>query len=103
MPDHHPPSPRSSEALRGFRVTGRVQGVGFRAWTARRARALGIRGSVRNLPDGSVEVVASGPSPILDQLRDLLSQGPPAADIDAVIEFPPSNPKLHDPFSIDRG
>ena len=42
--------------LRGYSVNGRVQGVGFRWWTRRTADRLGIAGSVRNLPDGSVEV-----------------------------------------------
>ena len=93
--------PRGTESLRGFRVTGRVQGVGYRAWTVRQARALGVRGTVRNLPDGSVEVVAAGPDALLDRLRVLLDEGPPAARVDGVTDFAPSDHELSDPFSID--
>ena len=46
-----------------FVVRGRVQGVGFRDWTRRRAAAGGLAGWVRNRPDGSVEGVGSGPGP----------------------------------------
>ena len=59
-----------------FRVTGRVQGVGFRSWTGRTARALRLAGWVRNLPDGSVEAEAEGPRE--DQLvfLEALAEGP---------------------------
>lgn len=62
-------------------VKGRVQGVNFRYYTRSRARALGITGYVRNLPDGSVEVVARGSEPALQALLDWLHQGPPAARV----------------------
>ena len=52
----------------GFRVTGRVQGVGFRWWTRSLATRLGLSGSVRNLSDGSVAVHARGTD---DQLAEL--------------------------------
>ena len=51
------------------RVTGAVQGVGFRYWTARKADELGITGSVRNDDDGSVAVVAEGPQPVIIEFR----------------------------------
>lgn len=73
-------------AIRAYRVTGRVQGVGFRWWTRMEAEALGLRGTVRNCEDGSVEVIASGPVADLDRLRRLLEQGPPGARVDAVTE-----------------
>jgi len=50
-------------------VSGRVQGVGFRWWTQNTARALGVAGSVRNLPDGTVEILAQGDP---DAVRRLL-------------------------------
>lgn len=53
-------------------VKGRVQGVGFRWWTRARALELGLRGSVTNLADGRVEVVAEGPEPALRELLALL-------------------------------
>ena len=69
---------------RGFVVEGRVQGVGFRWWTRREATRLGARGSVRNLPDGSVSVMAVGPGGVLDELRDALASGPPLSRVSSV-------------------
>ncbi|MCS6950466.1 MAG: acylphosphatase [Armatimonadota bacterium] len=65
-------------------VSGRVQGVGYRAFVLRYARALGLSGSVRNLPSGQVEVVAEGDEQQLQQLLTLLRQGPPAARVTEV-------------------
>ena len=62
-----------------FRVTGRVQGVGFRASTARKARALGLEGSARNCADGSVEVLVAGDPDALTRLGEWLQHGPPSA------------------------
>jgi acylphosphatase len=49
-------------------VSGRVQGVGYRAWARDQMRALGLTGSATNLPDGRVEVVAEGPRATCEQL-----------------------------------
>ncbi len=66
-------------------VRGRVQGVGFREYVLMRARFLGLNGYVRNLPDGrSLEVVAEGARPDLEQLLDYLREGPRLARVDAV-------------------
>jgi acylphosphatase len=73
---------------RGFRVSGRVQGVGFRWWTARTAKELNLGGHVRNLPDGSVEVHAVGRVPQLAKLERALHEGPPGARVDAVRTIP---------------
>jgi acylphosphatase len=62
-------------------VSGRVQGVGFRAATAREARRLGVDGWVRNLPDGRVEVLAEGDPGGVDALVAWLRQGPPGAHV----------------------
>jgi len=70
---------------RRYRVTGRVQGVSFRASTRDRALALGIAGHARNLADGSVEVLASGSAEALAALEAWLRQGPPAARVEAVL------------------
>lgn len=70
-------------------MRGRVQGVGFRAFVQRHGRALGLVGWARNLPDGSVEVVAEGAPESLALLRDYLEQGPRWAVVRAVEEIPP--------------
>lgn len=69
---------------RRYRVTGRVQGVAFRASARDRALALGIAGHARNLADGSVEVLASGSTDALAALEVWLRRGPPAARVDAL-------------------
>jgi acylphosphatase len=60
-------------------IYGRVQGVYFREFTRRHADRLGIKGWVRNLRDGSVEVIAEGPKDKLEQLLERLRLGPPGA------------------------
>lgn len=65
-------------------VRGRVQGVWFRGWTRETARALGVTGWVRNLPDGAVEVLAHGSDEQLDRLESHLRQGPPLARVTAI-------------------
>lgn len=66
---------------RGFRITGRVQGVFFRAWTQKTAQEMGIEGTVRNLPDGSVEAHASGPIAVMSAFEARLWEGPPASRV----------------------
>lgn len=65
-------------------ISGRVQGVGYRAFVLRYARALRLSGSVRNLPSGQVEVIAEGEEEDLHHLIALLRQGPAAARVNAV-------------------
>jgi acylphosphatase len=70
---------------RRFLVAGMGQGVGFRWYVARHARGLGLSGFARNLPDGSVEVVATGGDlAALDRLEELLRAGPAHARVDQV-------------------
>ncbi len=64
-----------------FTVSGRVQGVFFRASTAREAVRLGVRGHAVNLPDGCVEVLAVGEAAAVDELRRWLQRGPPKARV----------------------
>ena len=86
---------------RQYRVTGRVQGVGFRAWTVRRARELRLSGLVRNDPDGSVGVEAEGPADALRSFEAALSKGPPLASVRAVEPLPPGSGPL--PIRFDVG
>jgi acylphosphatase len=80
-----PESPSTVEASLHAVVRGRVQGVGFREFVYMRARFLGLRGYVRNLPDmRSVEVVAEGERASLEQLLDYLREGPRAARVDGI-------------------
>ncbi len=74
---------KSSERLHAH-VFGRVQGVGFRFYTADAATALGLTGWVANRFDGSVEVVAEGPRPALNQLLSVLLDGPSMSRVDHV-------------------
>lgn len=67
-------------------VHGRVQGVGFRWWTRRRALELGLTGFARNLVDGRVEVVAEGPRPSCARLLDDLRSGRTPGWVEQVVE-----------------
>ncbi len=76
---------------RRYVLSGRVQGVGFRWFVLRRAQNLRIVGSVRNLPNGSVEVVASGATDAIARLERDLREGPSLARVTGfdVTELPP--------------
>lgn len=65
-------------------VSGRVQGVFYRASTRQKAVELGCAGFARNLPDGRVEVLAVGEPPAVQGLLEWLWQGPPASEVKAV-------------------
>lgn len=65
-------------------VRGDVQGVGFRYFVQRNADQLGLRGWVRNNDDGTVEVVAEGQRPELEQLKRALEEGPRMAHVERV-------------------
>ncbi len=71
-------------AARRVRITGRVQGVFFRAWTRSQAIELGVAGWVRNADDGSVEAHLEGDEAAVKALIDRLQAGPPAADVEQV-------------------
>lgn len=89
------PGDRSHRKAISARVIGRVQGVGFRVATARRARELGLSGWVRNLPDRSVEAWAQGEVADVDAFVAFLRVGPFAAQVDAVTVLPaPQNPDM---------
>lgn len=64
-----------------FLVTGRVQGVSFRYYTQQKAIELGVKGWVRNLADGRVEVMACAEPTALNRFNEWLQHGPPAAEV----------------------
>jgi acylphosphatase len=78
-----------------FIVSGKVQGVFFRASTREQALALVISGYAKNLPDGRVEVLATGTAKALDALEQWLHQGPPAARVDSVHRANVAEQELH--------
>ena len=79
-------------------VHGHVQGVGFRVFVAQAARTRGVAGSVRNRPDGAVEVVLEGPSESVESIVRLCREGPRAAQVERVevIPEPPRGPRGFD-------
>lgn len=66
---------------RVVRVSGRVQGVGFRWAAADAAEGLGVTGTVRNLLDGTVEADVEGPAGAVDRMLAWLAEGPPSARV----------------------
>ncbi len=79
---------------RRFIISGRVQRIGFRAFVYDHAVHEGIAGHARNLPDGSVEVVAEGEHEAMVRFERALRQGPPGARVDNVDveELAPTRP-----------
>lgn len=90
---------------RRMRVTGRVQGVGFRWFVREEARRLGLRGWVRNEANGDVLVEVEGPAHEVGLLEDLLRMGPPAAEVSRVSMETPEQTvaeRLPFPFAVHR-
>jgi acylphosphatase len=78
----------------GVNITGRVQGVGFRAWTQREARRLGLAGWVRNERDGTVAALLVGDEAAVATMLRLLRQGPASAHV--------SDLRVEEMDSVDR-
>ncbi len=79
-------------------MSGRVQGVGFRDWMMRTARALGVSGWVRNRADGTVEALVAGDAAAVEELLRACRRGPPLAqvvEIDEELADPPDRPGFH--------
>lgn len=83
------------------RIFGQVQGVGFRYSTQEKARRLGVKGYVRNLPDGCVEVYAEGENKSIKELLVWLKKGPPGAYVRQVDTHPVSYQGLYNRFTIE--
>lgn len=94
--------PQAPQESRSYRLNGRVQGVGFRWWTSREAGSLGLRGWVRNLPDGAVEVHAAGAPEALDDLESRLARGPGHAEVREVQRLGPGRDLPEKGFEIRR-
>jgi acylphosphatase len=84
-------------------VSGRVQGVGFRWFIREAARRHRLAGWVRNRPDGSVELEASGDDAAFQEFLDVIRDGPPGARVDDVREMTSNEADaLPQPFTIIR-
>lgn len=91
------------DAVRRYRVSGRVQGVGFRAFVWRRAGELGVTGWVRNLADGSVEALVEASADGHHRFERLLREGPRSARVEFVLVVDEIDPPALPPgFSIVR-
>jgi acylphosphatase len=89
----------TEETRKAYKIHGLVQGVGFRWWVQHQARRLGLRGTVRNCPDGTVEVAFGGPRAAVDTMCQQLHIGPSAAHVSELEELAPP-PQLPDDFRI---
>ena len=74
-----------SEIIRQVTIRGRVQGVGYRAWLAHTAEAMGLQGWVRNRRDGSVEATLAGGDHVVSEMIARCQHGPSAARVEAVV------------------
>ncbi len=68
-----------------LKITGKVQNVGFRYYTRKKAQSLNLTGFVRNLPDGSVYAEASGPKNDMDVFIDYCRKGPDWSIVDSIV------------------
>lgn len=80
-------------------VSGRVQGVGFRAFVRVQAQRRGVTGYARNLPDGRVEVALYGDADAVTQVRQAVAEGPPPAQVTDLQSEPATAPAPGD-FTI---
>jgi acylphosphatase len=84
-----------------FLVYGKVQGVFYRKFVARRLRQLGVQGYVRNLPDGTVEVVARLTEDEIPAVRKVLEEGSPLSEVEEVsVETLDEDDLIYDGFEI---
>lgn len=88
----------STRAVRVF-VSGRVQGVFYRASTVEQATRAGLTGWVRNLPDGRVEAHLEGSQAAIDRVVIWCRQGPPLARVDD-LQVEARDPEGHDDFAV---
>jgi acylphosphatase len=92
-----------AKAARKYRISGRVQGVGFRYFAERAARAIGVSGYVKNCADGTVEVYAIGDASALEALKHQLTEGPRSAQVEKVEESEMPVKGSYKGFEIEGG
>jgi acylphosphatase len=85
------------------RVTGRVQGVGFRAWVQDEARRRALSGWVRNERDGSVAALIAGPEAAVAEMVEALRRGPPVARVESLATEPADPAEAESGFWIRAG
>jgi acylphosphatase len=83
-------------------VTGKVQGVWFRAWTTEQAEKRGLRGWVRNRRDGSVEALFAGDADMVDEMVKACHEGPPLAKVATVVTHDAAGEPIPDRFDQRR-
>ena len=91
-----------AESVLSLRVTGRVQGVNYRGWTQDAAERLGVRGWVRNEPDGSVSALVAGPEASVAALLAAMRRGPPSARVADLAAAPAEGAAVPAGFEIRR-
>jgi acylphosphatase len=78
----------SEPVQKHLKIRGRVQGVGFRYFTTKKAGEYGVKGWVKNMPDGTVEVFMSGEKQSVERMKRLLHSGPVSAHVTSIDELP---------------
>lgn len=91
------------DVARTYVISGRVQGVGFRFFAERMAHQLGIRGFVKNLSSGSVEVYAIGDGRSLEEFKRHLAEGPRSARVTGIEESDETVSEEYSRFRIEDG
>jgi acylphosphatase len=91
------------DVARTYVISGRVQGVGFRYFAERMAHEFGIRGYVKNLSSGSVEVYAIGDEKSLEKFKRQLAEGPRSARVTGIEESEETVSKEYGRFRIEDG
>lgn len=88
------------DKLAEFRVYGQVQGVGFRYFAKRVAEKLNIKGNVKNLPDGTVQILAQGDEETLRRFLEIIRKGPPFSSVIKITVTGRENPTHFQAFEI---
>jgi|SRR5438309_7476321 acylphosphatase len=91
-----------SDVIRRVTITGRVQGVGYRAWVEHEARARGLEGWVRNRRDGTVETLFAGRADIVSEMVARCRKGPSSANVESAKDEPGTREELNERRTGER-